>query len=238
MADSGAIVNPVNGIETLAPLSILVSNQNDFHHLCNRMRIPASAVSGMFMSRLASTGRYSLVGPMIGAPYAVMLLENVIARGAETILFFGWGGAISPDVKIGDVIIPTGAIIDEGTSSHYQETIVQATHPSKEWTDQIKELLGARRVACTEGLIWSTDAPYRETKEKVIAHQQRGVKAVEMEISALFSVGRFRQVQVAAIVVVSDELSSLKWQPGFQTERFRRSRAAVCDVIQHLCEPK
>jgi len=48
-----------------------------------------------------------VVGPFVGAPYAAMLLETLIAWDVEKIIFFGWCGAISHDVKIGDIIIPT-----------------------------------------------------------------------------------------------------------------------------------
>lgn len=59
--------------------------------------------------------------------------------------------------------------------------------------------------------------------------------AVEMECSALFTVGGFRGIDVAALLVVSDDLSSLTWRPGFKDPRFIRGREVACNVIGRLC---
>ena len=45
-----------------------------------------------------------------------------------------------------------------------------------------------------------------------------------MEMAALFTVARFRQVAAAGLLVVSDELATLQWQPGYRSEPFRRGR--------------
>jgi purine-nucleoside phosphorylase len=58
---------------------------------------------------------------------------------------------------------------------------------------------------------------------------------VEMEISALFTVAQFRGVDLAAMAVVSDELASFKWRPGFKTDAFKHGRQAACTVLKELC---
>ena len=68
-------------------------------------------------------GNFSITGPFIGAPYAAMLLETLIAWGARRIIFLGWCGAVAEEVKIGDIILPTAALIDEGTSGHYSAPV-------------------------------------------------------------------------------------------------------------------
>jgi purine-nucleoside phosphorylase len=83
--------------------------------------------------------------------------------------------------------------------------------------------------------VWSTDAPFRETQAKVLGYQRQGALAVEMECSALFTVGAFRSAEVAALLVVSDDLSSLSWKPGFKDTRFARGREAACNIISRLC---
>lgn len=85
-----------------------------------------------------------------------------------------------------------------------------------------------------EGDIWSTDAIFRETREQVSRYQEQGILAVEMELSALFTVGRFHGIDIAGILVVSDELSTLQWQPGFRDERFKQSRETICRFISEL----
>ncbi|MGB5748539.1 MAG: purine-nucleoside phosphorylase, partial [Desulfobacterales bacterium] len=76
---------------------------------------------------------------------------------------------------------------------------------------------------------------YRETKEKVDYYQKQGVLAVEMEASALFSVAQFRQVELCAMLVVSDELSSLKWRPGFRDQQFVTGHQTACRMVRESC---
>lgn len=63
--------------------------------------------------------RFSIAGPAIGAPIAVILMERLIAMGARNIVGIGSCGSLQKDICIGDYIIPAEAIIEEGTSQHY-----------------------------------------------------------------------------------------------------------------------
>lgn len=221
-------------------LSVLVSTIGDVHRLCCLMKIDQATFKRFFTSKFYTPDNHkpdvSVVGPIVGAPYAVMLLETLIAWGARSFIFFGWCGAISPDVKIGDILIPTSAVVGEGTSIHYGQSQDSVVRPSPATNDTIRTVLHDRDVAFHEGRIWSTDAVFRETPNKVRHYQSTGAVAVEMELSALFSVGRFRHVDVGGIVVVSDELSTLKWHPGFKDERFQQGRQSVCEVIRQVCQ--
>jgi uridine phosphorylase len=172
---------------------------------------------------------------MMGAPYAAALMETLIAWGARTLLFFGWCGAISPEVKIGDIIVPSGAVIDEGTSLHYGGNSGEISDACPEASKLIRQYLSGSGLTYREGFLWSIDAPFRETPKKVDTARTRGACAVEMETSALFTVGRHRQVSVGAVLVVSDDLSSLTWKPGFKDKRFRDARREVCESLAGLC---
>lgn len=236
-----AIVNPIKTKNTprVGPVVVMSSSRADLAPLCQRFDMERSDYRALFISRLYlgrgdCTG-ISLVGPFIGAPYAVMLLETLIAWGAERILFLGWCGAVSPSVAVGDIILPTAAVIDEGTSPHYGLDIGGRALPSSTLSVRTREGFAGGETAIKEGIIWSTDAIYRETPEKVAFHQTREVLAVEMELSALFSVGRFRQVDVAAVLVVSDELGSFTWRPGFKNERFKQARKVAAAAIERIC---
>jgi len=237
---SDEIVTPVKGKNSpnLGPVAVMVSTQADLSLFCNLTDLDEEKYRNLFVSRLyvgntAETG-FSVVGPFVGAPYATMLFETLIAWGAEKIIFFGWCGAISHDVKVGDVIIPTGAIIDEGTSKHYHQEEDGVSRPSSYILKNTKEALKKAGLTFHEGILWSTDAIYRETCEKVKHYQGKDVLAVEMELSALFTVGKFRNVQMGGILVVSDELSTLTWRPGFREQCFKESRKAVVEVIKEI----
>ena len=239
---SDGIVTPVKGKNSpnLGPVAVMVSTQADLNLFCSLTDIDEKKHKNLFVSRLyvgnTVEAGFAVVGPFVGAPYATMLLETLVAWGAEKIMFFGWCGAISRDVKVGDIIIPTGAIIDEGTSKHYDQEEDGVSRPSSYILKNTKEALTKAGLTFHEGILWSTDAIYRETCEKVKYYQDKDVLAVEMELSALFTVGKFRNVQIGGILVVSDELSTFKWQPGFRNELFKESRMAACEVINDLCK--
>ena len=238
-----AIINPTDGpkVTNVGSLAVMVSSEYDLRMLTRLLQFEKDNFSPLFMSKLyihsASNRRFCVVGPVIGAAYAAMLLEKLIAGGAIDILFFGWCGAIAHDVQIGDLIVPTGSIIDEGTSKHYLTDDKEISEPSSHMMEKTTRLLKGNQLNFHKGMVWTTDAIYRETREKVAAFQKRNILAVEMESAALFSVGQFRQVSVSSILVVSDDLSTLSWRPGFQDSRFKNSRKRICKAIQTLCMP-
>jgi uridine phosphorylase len=237
-----AVVNPVKGRRSpvLAPLAVMVGTLSDRSELCRRLQLDERCSQRLFASRLfladGDRPAVSLVGPIVGAPYAVMVLETLVAWGASQVVFFGWCGAVSPSVKIGDIVLPTAAVIDEGTSRHYGAKASAARCPSPALRRRLAQLSAHRQRTCHQGRIWTTDAIFRETRAAVRRHQAEGALAVEMEMSALFSAARFRRVDLAGILVVSDELSTLQWQPGFKTEDFRQARLSVSEVISEYVQ--
>jgi purine-nucleoside phosphorylase len=231
-----ALINPTCGkpANRIGPLAFLVSSDQDRRWLIDALRLdPGNArpllMSHVVGSRDARTGP-SVCGPFVGAPYAVILLENLIARGAETVIFFGWCGAIHPDVRIGDLILPPKALIDEGTSTHYG-----AAGPWSSACGSASEALlaSAQNVGDTlrQGPVWTTDAVFRETPAKIRAHRRKGILGVEMELSAVFSVCAFRHVTAAAVLAVSDALTGPRWQPGFRDPAFTAARRRACRLL-------
>lgn len=172
-------------------------------------------------------------GPAVGAPMAVICLEKLIALGARRIILCGWCGSLQQDLGVGDLVLPTAAVSEEGTSRHYPvsgviESSFRLRHALKDFFSGIgKEL--------REGMVWTTDAPYRETREKVVRYGREGILGVDMEYSALLQVAAFRQVELAAVMMVSDLLWRDPWQPGFQGKEFRRlSQGLVTDLFRCL----
>ena len=237
-----AITYPFKGRNdpALGPVSILVSNKDDLDLICRSVNLGNDKVRNILMSRVFinndSSKGFSVVGPLVGAPYATIILENLVAWGARQFVFFGWCGAVSKEVKIGDVIVPSSAIIDEGTSKHYAAENNSMAFPSASAVKRIRNALNKKGVNFREGLVWTTDAIYRETRKKVEHFQKHNVLAVEMETSTLFTVGGFRNVEVGGILVVSDELSTFEWRRGFSDKRFIESRKAVAEVMSCLCQ--
>ena len=168
-------------------------------------------------------------GPAVGAPQAFMILEKLIVLGAQKIIFFGWTGGLQEDLSPGDFIIPDQAISEEGTSRHYSDD--QYPKPSSRLQRELEGLLQKENLPFHKGIIWTTDAPYRETVEKVRSFQKQGVLGVEMETSALFTVGTFRGIEMAALLIVSDDLSGTTWRHGFREPRFLEARKKAAQFL-------
>lgn len=179
------------------------------------------------------------IGPIVGAPYAAMVMETLIVWGARQFIFLGWCGAVAPEVKIGDILIPTSAFIDEGTSVHYscEAPAAGVSYPASISLDRIRQQFSREKMRFHAGAVWTTDAIFRETPEKIKGFGSQGALAVDMETSALFTVAGYRGTEIGVILVVSDELSSLNWVPGFKTEAFSSGRAHAYEVIRRLCLP-
>lgn len=184
-----------------------------------------------------NTGKsFTLSGPFLGAPQAVMGLEKLIALGARRIWVLGWCGSLQSDLKIGDMVIPVDCISEEGTSQHYP---IEGRPKTDSTMNRVLEsALATRNHPHQMGKIWTTDAPYRETHSKVKTYRDRGVLAVEMEMSALMTVALFRRVRLAGLLVVSDELSDLKWHHGFGESRFKEASGLAATILLDLLEAR
>ena len=234
-----AIVNPIPGKNPpkVGHRCVMIANQPDINTLHHWAGAKNSHSRRVLMSRLTwGYGGLSagIIGPFIGAPYAVMLLESLIAWGVREVVFLGWCGAVSPDVHTGDIIIPSMAFIDDGTSGNYISGPSCDVAPSSGVQTRLKIACQNHHLRFYEGPVWSTDAIYRETHEKVLHYQSRNALAVEMEAASLFAVGAFRHIAVGCVLVVSDELSSLKWLPGFKNPSFTERRLQVCEMLRDL----
>jgi nucleoside phosphorylase len=183
-----------------------------------------------YLAPMAHGPPLTVSGPMVGAPQAVMVMEKLIALGATRIWVVGFCGSLQPEVKIGDLVIPTSAHCEEGTSAHYP---VQGRRPESDekLNGLLQDALKMKGLPFRMGEVWTTDAPYRETLDKVKRYQRLGVLAVEMEMSALMTVALFRRVSVAALLVVSDELFDLKWKPGFSDPLLQQRGRAAAEIL-------
>ena len=179
--------------------------------------------------------KFFIAGPSVGAPLATLSFEKLIALGASEIVFVGWCGAIDQSVKIGDTLIGDMAVSGEGTSRYY--SCENNSFPSKVLTTQLIDFLHGK-IEYRSGAIWSTDAPYRESKAMLSQlHHDHGVAGVDMEYSALCAVAAFRKVHLAALFVVSDELFGSSWNPGFAKDRFRQTRIRLLNLLLEIYTP-
>jgi uridine phosphorylase len=209
----------LNPFEATRAASLARKYNMQEHHLFN---------SRLFSSADQNTA-FFVAGPAVGAPMAVLCLEKLIACGARTIIAMGWCGALQRHLAVGDLILPTWAQSEEGTSGHYPLDCRPTS--DADLGQELAAFLQPRFPAPVSGPLWTTDAPYRETQGKVKKFQKEGLLAVDMEFAALCAVAAFRGIGLAALMLVSDLLFAKEWLPGFNTKHFkRRSR----HLVEHL----
>jgi uridine phosphorylase len=139
----------------------------------------------------------------IGGSYAVLVAEQLLACGARMIVGLTSAGRVSPGLRIPSLVIATAAIRDEGTSFHYlppSRSVAAPSGPVAPLTRELEQL----GLPVYQGKVWTTDAPYRETRQQLDAHCQEGVLAVEMQAASLFALAQARKAQIAVVAHVSN----------------------------------
>lgn len=236
--NNDSIVPPLGARQApeLGPVAVLVSTEPDLRLL--RAKLVDPKTQPFFMSSLMTGHGVSLAGPYIGAPYGVMLLESLIAKGTQKIIVLGWCGALTPDLGIGDLILADSALADEGTSRHYKvlDPDLPGSFADETLSDQLAAHMDASGIRVLRCPVWTTDAIYRETPGKVAWFRNKGAKAVEMECSALFAVAEFRKVAITALLIVSDSLASGEWDPGFRNKTFKPARQSACEAVMAFAQ--
>lgn len=163
-----------------------------------------------------------IIARTIGGPYAVLIAEQLQAAGAKLIIGLTSAGRVSPELPLPCLVVATSAIRDEGTSYHYLP-------PSKEvvCNSPVVPLLERELIttgwAIRSGKVWTTDAPYRESKVQLEKWSREGVLAVEMQAASLFAFGEARQAPVASIAMVSNAVdhSGKQFDTGSQEDGLR-----------------
>jgi uridine phosphorylase len=146
-----------------------------------------------------------IVGCAVGAPFAVLIAEELFASGCRLLLSLTSAGQIVPAGPTPYFVIINRALRDEGTSYHYAA-------PS-EYGDADPELvclaadaLRANGLRSIVGPSWTTDAPFRETDEAIEAAKRRGILAVEMEAAALYTFAKANNARVLCVAHVTNTM--------------------------------
>lgn len=165
-----------------------------------------------------------------GASITVTLMEELIACGAKLLITTGSCGALQSYLNLGDIVIPTEAVRDEGVSYHYLPPEVKAV-ANNEVISALVRSTENHKVPFRAGSVWTIDAPYRELKSKVLMYKEQGLLAVDMETSAVLSLAIFKGIKAGCLLTVSDSLAKLVWEVGFNTPEFKQSEEKVPTIV-------
>ncbi|QPC83978.1 nucleoside phosphorylase [Phototrophicus methaneseepsis] len=155
-------------------------------------------------------GPLAILHPGVGAPLAAGFLEEAIALGGRKFMACGGAGVLNHTFDMGHVVVPQAAIRDEGTSYHYLPPSREVAMVP-EVVQRIEETLQAHDVPYDVGKTWTTDAIYRETRQKINQRRDEGCLVVEMEAAAFFAVAQFRDVAFGQILYGGDDVSGDLW---------------------------
>lgn len=138
----------------------------------------------------------------IGGPSAGIAIEELKNIGVKHLIRIGSSGALQPNLNVGDLIIATGAVRNDGTSNTYIEKGYPAI-ASTELVWHLKIAAEMRDFPHHLGIIRSHDSFYTDNEEQTDQYwQKQGVVGSDMETSTLFVIGRLRGLQTASILNV------------------------------------
>jgi uridine phosphorylase len=146
-----------------------------------------------------------IIGCAVGAPFAVLIAEELFACGCRLLLSVTSAGQITPAGRPPYFVIIERALRDEGTSYHYAAPSEYAEADPRLVAAAVEALRGEGPQVVV-GSSWTTDAPFRETAEAIEAARSKGVLAVEMEAAALYTFARTAGVQVLCLAHVTNTM--------------------------------
>jgi uridine phosphorylase len=127
-----------------------------------------------------------IVGCAVGAPFAVLVAEELFACGCQLLLSITSAGQLVDHLTPPYFVLIERAARDEGTSYHYMPA-AEFSVADEKLIDLILPPLQASHPPVVRGGTWTTDAPFRETADAISAMRAKGLIAVEMEAAALYA---------------------------------------------------
>lgn len=157
--------------------------------------------------------KVGLVRGALGAPAAAIILEEAIAAGAKEIVIFGSAIAVSPNVPIGSLIVPTETISAEGTSGYYLARGAKRA-PDSLLRETLTRLLETAPLPFRVGRVATTDGFYRQVPVRLQAYRKARLLAFDSELAGLFAAARYRGVRAAALLIVIGSISGESFEQG------------------------
>ncbi len=171
--------------------------------------------------------RFATYLSTIGGAASAAIMEEVIAMGGRSFLFFGSCGALNDAVPSGEIAVPTAAWRDEGASYHYLPAADLVDVPT--W-QKLSAILQELAVPHHTTITWTTDAIYRETRATMEKRIAAGCDVVEMECASTAAVAAFRNVAFYQFLYGADSLAGDEWDPRNLAEHAHDQNTAMADL--------
>ena len=152
---------------------------------------------------------FGIVACAVGAPFAVLVAEELFACGCELLISVTSAGRITAVREPPYFVVLDRALRDEGTSYHYQ-TAGDYSAADPRLVKLAARALRDAGLSVEVGASWTTDAPFRETEEAITAARQAGILAVEMEAAALYAFAAARGRPVLCLAHVTNQMGQVE----------------------------
>jgi len=180
-------------------------------HLAATGRAAEDSAWPCFHTRLfrwrAGNAEYGVIGGTIGAPFAVLVAEELFALGCRALVSISSAGLVAERFTPPFFLLIDRALRDEGASCHYMR-------PGR-YADADSSLVAAVRrrtdgvsVPVHTGPSWTTDAPFRETESLIASRRREGIVSVEMEAAALLTLGKVLNKPVVCLAHVTNTMAT------------------------------
>lgn len=149
-----------------------------------------------------------VIGCAVGAPFAVLVAEQLFASGCQLLISVTSSGQITKTGEPPYVVLIERALRDEGTSLHYQPPSDYA-HLNPTLSDALRGAFTDGPVPVHRGSTWTTDAPFRETESAITAARNEDILAVEMEAAALYAFAAAHEQPVVCFAHVTNQMATV-----------------------------
>lgn len=138
-------------------------------------------------------------------------IEDLNYNGVKRFIIFGNCGVLDKSIDDCQIIIPNRAYRDEGVSYHYLPDS-ESIDLSDKYKNIFIKILNKHKFNYVEGATWTTDAFYRETREKIEYFKSKGAICVEMEGSVIAAVCKRKNLDYFTFYYAGDNLDSVEWE--------------------------
>jgi purine-nucleoside phosphorylase len=152
--------------------------------------------------------RFGIIGNAVGAPFAVLLAEQLFVSGCALLISITSAGQITDSPDLPRFMVIEKALRDEGTSYHYLPPDTPYSYLDERILVALREsIFPAKRKEIGFGTSWTTDAPYRETTPAIDQMKRAGIDCVEMESSALYAFAQTKKAKVVCIAHLTNNMA-------------------------------
>ena len=199
-------------------LKLLEAPQKNFTFLDYEMH--SGSLDGKRVT-VGNGGRY--------APDTAITTEILCGAGAQALIRVGSCGSLQENVKIGDLVIVTGAVRGDGTSRYYvAENFSTVAHG--DIVNALKRAADSLNARYHLGWIFTTDALFQETPELIQQLNEQNISSIDMVTSTFLTIAQVRGKKAGAILAVSDEC--LHGQFGFRDPQFFEAERKTIEVAR------